>query len=45
MKIFVTGSNGQLARSLAELMNGTLAPEDTPGGGLTMTLSLPASHH
>ncbi|WP_327112821.1 DUF4118 domain-containing protein [Streptomyces sp. NBC_01341] len=32
-----------LARGLAEAMSGTLTPEDTPGGGLTMTLSLPAS--
>ncbi|MGY3061606.1 two-component system sensor histidine kinase KdpD [Streptomyces sp. TE3672] len=31
-----------LARGLAEAMGGNLAPEDTPGGGLTMTLSLPA---
>jgi two-component system, OmpR family, sensor histidine kinase KdpD len=31
-----------LARGLAEAMGGTLEPEDTPGGGLTMTVSLPA---
>ncbi|MER6329905.1 sensor histidine kinase [Streptomyces sp. NPDC001034] len=30
-----------LARGLAEAMNGTLTPEDTPGGGLTMVVSLP----
>ncbi len=30
-----------LARGLTEAMDGTLAPEDTPGGGLTMVLSLP----
>ncbi|MCX4803285.1 ATP-binding protein [Streptomyces sp. NBC_01214] len=30
-----------LSRGLAEAMGGTLTPEDTPGGGLTMTLSLP----
>jgi two-component system sensor histidine kinase KdpD len=24
-------------------MNGTLTPEDTPGGGLTMVLSLPVA--
>ncbi|WP_262009717.1 ATP-binding protein [Streptomyces sp. FIT100] len=30
-----------LARGLTEAMAGTLAPEDTPGGGLTMVLSLP----
>ena len=24
-------------------MGGTLTPDDTPGGGLTMTLSLPAA--
>jgi two-component system sensor histidine kinase KdpD len=31
-----------LARGLAEAMGGTLDPEHTPGGGLTMVLSLPA---
>ena len=31
-----------LSRGLTEAMDGTLEPEDTPGGGLTMTLSLPA---
>jgi two-component system sensor histidine kinase KdpD len=32
-----------LARGLAEAMGGTVTPEATPGGGLTMTLSLPAA--
>ncbi|MFI2187044.1 ATP-binding protein [Streptomyces sioyaensis] len=32
-----------LARGLAEAMGGTLTPEDTPGGGLTMVLSLRAA--
>jgi two-component system, OmpR family, sensor histidine kinase KdpD len=32
-----------LARGLAEVMSGTLNPEDTPGGGLTMVLALPAA--
>ncbi len=32
-----------LSRGLAEAMGGTLAPEDTPGGGLTMVLSLRAA--
>ena len=32
-----------LSRGLAEAMGGTLEPEDTPGGGLTMVLSLPAA--
>jgi two-component system, OmpR family, sensor histidine kinase KdpD len=32
-----------LSRGLAEAMDGTLTPEDTPGGGLTMVLSLPAA--
>jgi two-component system sensor histidine kinase KdpD len=31
-----------LSRGLAEAMGGTLEPEETPGGGLTMALSLPA---
>jgi two-component system, OmpR family, sensor histidine kinase KdpD len=31
-----------LSRGLAEAMGATLEPDDTPGGGLTMTLSLPA---
>jgi two-component system sensor histidine kinase KdpD len=31
------------ARGLAEAMNATLTAADTPGGGLTMTLSLPLS--
>lgn len=30
-----------VARGLAEVMGGTLSAEDTPGGGLTMVLSLP----
>jgi two-component system sensor histidine kinase KdpD len=30
-----------LARGLTEAMDGTLTAEDTPGGGLTMTVSLP----
>ncbi|HYA52148.1 MAG TPA: hypothetical protein VEG33_13345, partial [Streptosporangiaceae bacterium] len=28
---------------LTEAMDGTLEPEETPGGGLTMVLSLPAA--
>jgi two-component system, OmpR family, sensor histidine kinase KdpD len=32
-----------LSRGLAEAMDGSLTPEDTPGGGLTMVLSLPAA--
>src|SRR6185437_9061191 len=32
-----------LSRGLAEAMGGTLEPEETPGGGLTMALSLPAA--
>ena len=31
-----------LARGLTEAMGGTLEPDETPGGGLTMILSLPA---
>jgi two-component system sensor histidine kinase KdpD len=32
-----------LSRGLAEAMGGTLEPESTPGGGLTMVLTLPAA--
>lgn len=32
-----------LSRGLAEAMGGTLEPEETPGGGLTMTLTLPVA--
>ncbi|ACZ86723.1 DUF4118 domain-containing protein [Streptosporangium roseum] len=32
-----------LSRGLAEAMGGTLTPEETPGGGLTMVLTLPTS--
>ncbi|MEU8006157.1 DUF4118 domain-containing protein [Catellatospora sp. NPDC049111] len=32
-----------LARGLSEAMDGTLTPESTPGGGLTMVLSLPVA--
>jgi two-component system, OmpR family, sensor histidine kinase KdpD len=31
-----------LSRGLTEAMGGTLEPEETPGGGMTMVLSLPA---
>jgi two-component system sensor histidine kinase KdpD len=31
-----------LSRGLTEAMHGSLEPEETPGGGLTMALSLPA---
>ncbi|SDG52768.1 two-component system, OmpR family, sensor histidine kinase KdpD [Sinosporangium album] len=32
-----------LSRGLAEAMGGTLIPDETPGGGLTMILTLPVS--
>jgi two-component system sensor histidine kinase KdpD len=32
-----------LSRGLTEAMGGTLTAEDTPGGGLTMIVSLPAA--
>ncbi len=32
-----------IALGFTEAMDGTLAPEDTPGGGLTMTVSLPTA--
>jgi two-component system, OmpR family, sensor histidine kinase KdpD len=31
-----------LSRGLTEAMRGTVEPEETPGGGLTMTISVPA---
>ncbi|MFD5080042.1 ATP-binding protein [Streptomyces sp. NPDC058371] len=34
-----------VARGFAEAMSGTLDAEDTPGGGLTMVLTLRAVHH
>jgi two-component system, OmpR family, sensor histidine kinase KdpD len=37
-----TGLGLALSRGLTEAMHGTLEPEETPGGGLTMALSLPA---
>jgi two-component system sensor histidine kinase KdpD len=33
-----------LARGLSEAMDGGLVPDETPGGGLTMILSLPTAH-
>ncbi|RLU79943.1 histidine kinase [Streptomyces griseocarneus] len=33
-----------ISRGLTEAMGGTLTPEDTPGGGLTMVISLPAAN-
>ncbi|MEU4232213.1 DUF4118 domain-containing protein [Nonomuraea sp. NPDC026600] len=38
-----SGAGLALSRGLAEAMGGTLVPEETPGGGLTMTLTLPIS--
>ena len=32
-----------LSRGLAESMGGTLTPEDTPGGGMTMVVRLPVA--
>ena len=32
-----------LARGLTEVMGGTLTPEETPGGGVTMVVALPAA--
>ena len=34
-----------LSRGLAESMGGTITPEETPGGGLTMVLRLPVAPH
>ena len=38
-----TGLGLALSRGLTEAMHGTLTPDDTPGGGLTMIVSLPAA--
>jgi len=38
-----TGLGLALSSGLTEAMHGTLTPEDTPGGGLTMIVSLPAA--
>jgi len=38
-----TGLGLALSRGLIEAMRGRLTPEDTPGGGLTMIVSLPAA--
>jgi two-component system sensor histidine kinase KdpD len=38
-----TGLGLALSRGLTEAMGGTLTPEDTPGGGLTMVIDLPAA--
>jgi two-component system sensor histidine kinase KdpD len=32
-----------IARGFTEAMGGTLVPSDTPGGGLTMTVTIPVS--
>jgi two-component system sensor histidine kinase KdpD len=32
-----------VSRGLAEAMGSTVEPEETPGGGLTMVVSLPAA--
>jgi two-component system sensor histidine kinase KdpD len=32
-----------LARGLVEAMGGSLVPDETPGGGLTMIIALPAT--
>ena len=32
-----------LSRGLTEAMDGSLTPESTPGGGLTMTVALPVA--
>jgi two-component system sensor histidine kinase KdpD len=32
-----------LSRGLAEAMGGSIVPEETPGGGVTMILSLPVA--
>jgi two-component system, OmpR family, sensor histidine kinase KdpD len=37
-----TGLGLALSRGLIEAMGGSLNPEDTPGGGLTMVITLPA---
>ena len=39
----VSGLGLAVARGLTEAVGGTLQAEDTPGGGLTMVLSLPTT--
>jgi len=34
-----------VARGFTEAMGGTITSEDTPGGGLTIVISLPAAPH
>jgi two-component system, OmpR family, sensor histidine kinase KdpD len=34
-----------IARGFTEAMGGTVTPSDTPGGGLTMTVTLPRAEH
>ena len=34
-----------LSKGFTEGMGGSLRPEDTPGGGLTMVISLPLADH
>ncbi|MEV5543516.1 ATP-binding protein [Saccharopolyspora shandongensis] len=38
-----TGVGLALARGLTEAMHGTLTPDETPGGGLTVVLTLPTA--
>jgi len=37
------GVPDELQRAPAEAMDGTLTPEETPGGGTTMVVSMPAA--
>ncbi|MFC9394586.1 sensor histidine kinase [Streptomyces sp. NPDC057027] len=43
LRIVDAGPGLALSRGLTEAMGGTLTPEDTPGGGLTMVLSPPCA--
>ena len=43
IKALAVGLGLALSRGLTEAMGGTLSPEATPGGGLTMILRLPAA--
>lgn len=44
-RVELRGLGLAVSRDLTEAMGGTLRPEQTPGGGLTMIISMPAAGH